>query len=89
MLHGFSPPHTTQKKSTLHIVLRLRSGMQTFMKTPAGKTITLDTVNNVKAKIQFQEGIPATCYFPWWSAYICEDARSLHWRESRPTPLIT
>ena len=41
----------------MHLVLRLRGGMQIFVKTLTGKTITLevepsDTIENVKAKIQ-------------------------------------
>ena len=44
------------KESTLHLVLAIQGGMQIFVKTLTGKTITLDvessdTIDNVKAKI--------------------------------------
>ena len=48
--------YNIQKESTLHLVLRVRDGMQIFVKTLSGKTITLevepsDTIDDVKAKI--------------------------------------
>ncbi len=47
--------YNIQKESTLHLVLRLRGGMQIFVKTLTGKTLEVeasDTIENVKAKIQ-------------------------------------
>mmetsp|Transcript_22619 Transcript_22619/g.45947 ORF Transcript_22619/g.45947 Transcript_22619/m.45947 type:complete len:344 (+) Transcript_22619:149-1180(+) len=49
--------------STLHLVLRLRGGMQLFVKTLTGKTVAIEveegeSIEEVKAKIAEKEGIP-------------------------------
>ena len=47
--------------STLHIILRLHSGLQMFVRTLTGKTLEVkpaDTIEVVKARIQNKEEIP-------------------------------
>lgn len=75
--------------SMLNLALRLCGGMQIFVRTLTGKTITLEvgpsnSIENVKAKNQDKEGIP-----PDQQRLILEDGRTLSDHSIHRSPPFT
>jgi ubiquitin C len=63
--------------ATLHLVLRLRGGMQLFVKTLTGKTVSVEveegeSIEDVKAKIAEKEGMVMTQLYTWFFAFEVE-----------------
>ena len=74
--------YNIRKESTIHLVLRLRGGMQLFMKTLTGRTMTLnaeptETVADLKKKMEEKEGIPADQQRFVFAGKPLEDTRAL------------
>ncbi len=74
--------YNIQKESTLHLVLRLRGGMQIFVMTLTGRTISLivepeDSIKTVKQKIKDKDAVPVNEQRLIYGGHQLEDAKKL------------
>jgi ubiquitin C len=79
--------YNIQKESTLHLVLRLRGGMQIFVKTLTGKTITLE-VESIGLHRQ-REGRRSRTRRAFRRTSSASSSRASSWRTAARCPTTT